>query len=72
MGGNNDTNFSVTEETITDEPIKTYSTAMDDIAPVINHTYSKIFLQTPAAQGIAGAFAFAAMILTGHHVSTCI
>jgi len=36
-----------------------------------NHTghMSKIFLQTPAAQGIAGVFAFTAMLVTCHQVS---
>ena len=36
-----------------------------------NHTghMSKIFLQTPAAQGIAGVFAFMAMLVTCHQVS---
>lgn len=35
-----------------------------------NHTghMSKIFLQTPAAQGIAGVFAFAAMLVTCHQI----
>ena len=40
-----------------------------DILPS-NHTFqmSKIFLQTAAAQGISGFFAFAAMVITCHQV----
>jgi len=34
------------------------------------HHMQKIFLQTSAAQGIAGAFAFAALILTCWQVSS--
>ncbi len=35
-----------------------------------NHgTMSKIFLQTAAAQGISGFFAFAALVITCHQVS---
>lgn len=38
--------------------------------PTIHHV-PKIFLQTPAAQGIAGVFAFAAMIITCWQVKLC-
>ena len=32
-------------------------------------TMQSIFLQTPVAQAIAGVFAFAAILVTCHHVS---
>jgi hypothetical protein len=35
------------------------------------HHVPRIFLQTPAAQGIAGVFAFAAMIITCWQVKIC-
>lgn len=49
--------------------------SMMDVTMAANKTgntgeMSKIFLQTAAAQGIAGFFAFAAMAITCHQVST--
>ena len=53
----------------------TEATDMDNVSstspqPVIDQ--GTVFLQTAAAQGIAGAFSFAAMFITCHQVNYCI
>ena len=67
-GGDLTTHLSVTQpadgskEDITLEPGSPNTTTV--------YVMSKIFLQTAAAQGIAGAFAFAAMLVTCHQVNS--
>jgi hypothetical protein len=49
---------------------KLTTTPMTNVTPIIDNSTGVplIFLQTPAAQGIAGTFAFAAIIITVHQV----
>ena len=53
-------------------PAGNSSVAPSSIVDIINTTQKvpPIFLQTPAAQGVAGVFAFAALLITCHQVSS--
>ncbi len=48
------------------------SSGVGSEAPNKTYHLAKIFLQTTAAQGIAGTFTFAAILITTYQVMTCL